>query len=315
MPAAAPPEPSCPPPAPAGPALVRRDWVPTPLVGVSMALHATGAVALALAPQSWPWVLGGLAADHAVMGLAGMLPGCALLGPNLARLPEAAARRGEVALTFDDGPDPEVTPRVLDLLDAAGARASFFLIGARATRHAPLVREILQRGHSVENHTETHPLLFAMFGRGAQRREILQAQASICEAGGAPRFFRPPAGVRSPLLDPVLAETGLHQVSWTRRGADGLVGDPARVLRRFRGTVAGDVLLLHDADCRRDASGRPVVLAVLPALLAQLRAAGLSAVSLPAALGVPVLAGSTAPGSTAAAPAAVAAAAGSPLAA
>ncbi|MBD0272126.1 MAG: polysaccharide deacetylase family protein, partial [Acetobacteraceae bacterium] len=179
-------------------------WAPTPMVRASCWLHAAAALGLAAHPAAaWPWALGAVLADHAAMGVAGLLPRNRLLGPNLSRLPEEARRRGEVALTFDDGPDPEVTPRVLDLLEKHGATASFFLIGRRAARHAPLVQEIARRGHSAENHTHRHSYGFAALPFGAIGREIAAAQDAIASgAGVAPRFFRPPAGVRSPLLDP-----------------------------------------------------------------------------------------------------------------
>lgn len=273
-------------------------WVPTPAARASLWLHGAALPALAAAPGAWPWVLGLLAANHAVLGLVGMRPRSRLLGPNLSRLPPASAARGEVALTFDDGPDPALTPRVLDLLDAAGATASFFLIGERAARHPALVQAILARGHDVQNHTLTHPLGFALRGPFAQRREILGAQAALAAAGAAgpdaPRFFRPPAGLRNPLLDPVLAPTGLGYVSWTRRGADAWFADPERVLRRLtKGLAAGDILLLHDGTWRRDPAGRPVVLTVLPRLLDALAARRLRGVSLGRALAPP---GINAPG-------------------
>jgi peptidoglycan/xylan/chitin deacetylase (PgdA/CDA1 family) len=110
-------------------------------------------------------------------------------------------------------------------------------------------------------------------------------QAAIAGATGRdPRFFRAPAGFRSPLLDPVLALRGLRYVSWTRRGLDTVDGDAERVAARLtRGLAAGDVLLLHDRAHRRAAGGEPVVLAVLPAVLERIAAAGLKAVTLPAA--------------------------------
>ncbi len=259
-------------------------WRPTPLVRASFWLHGGAGCGLWLAPQLWPWWLGSVAANHAVLAAAGMAPRSALLGPNLARLPPGSR---QVALSFDDGPDPEVTPRVLDLLDEAGARASFFLIGQRAARHPALVREILRRGHSAENHTHTHPLHFAALGPGGMRREVREAQAAIGAAGGAPRFFRPPAGMRSPFLDPILFTAGLQLANWSRRGADGVSGNAARVLRRLRDPQPGEILLLHDGNSRRGADRRPVVLAVLPELLARLRAAGLSAASLPQAVAAP----------------------------
>jgi peptidoglycan/xylan/chitin deacetylase (PgdA/CDA1 family) len=99
-----------------------------------------------------------------------------------------------------------------------------------------------------------------------------------------PRFFRPPAGLRSPLLDPVLARTGLRHVSWSRRGRDGVRGDPRQVLAALLdGLAPGDVILLHDGNCARTPAGEPVSLAVLPSLLDSLRRRGLRPVSLRAA--------------------------------
>jgi peptidoglycan/xylan/chitin deacetylase (PgdA/CDA1 family) len=254
-----------------------RNWRPAPLPRASLWLHGAGAAAVAVQPGLWPQVLGLLACNHALLA-ALMHPRGRLLGPNLVRLPEA----GAVALTFDDGPDPEVTPRVLDLLDAAGARASFFVIGARAERHPALLREILARGHGVENHSQTHPAGFAAHGLWALRREVGRAQDTIAGITGiAPRWFRAPMGLRSPLLDPVLSGQGLRLVSWTRRGYDARRRDPQRVLRSLAGGLAGgDILLLHDGNAARDSRGHPIVLSVLPPLLARIRAAGLTAVSL-----------------------------------
>ena len=250
----------------------------------SIGLHAAAA-ALALAvPSVWPWALGGVALNQAVLTGAGMWPRSTLLGPNLRRLPGG---RAEVVLTFDDGPDPEVTPRVLDLLDRHGARASFFCIGARARASPHLVRDIVRRGHSVENHTDRHPHHFAALPPGRLRREIAAAQATLAGlAGTPPRFFRAPMGLRSPLLQPVLAGQGLRLVSWTRRALDGLRGDPrAAAARLRRGLAAGDVLLLHDGGAARTPDGRAVVLAVLPDLLKALAAGGLRSVTLRDGLG------------------------------
>jgi peptidoglycan/xylan/chitin deacetylase (PgdA/CDA1 family) len=262
-----------------------RPWRPAPAVHISTVLHAAGAVALVAAPASWPWVLGGLVANHAALAVAGLLPRSRALGANLTRLPMAAARRKEVALTFDDGPDPEVTPRVLDQLDETGMRATFFLIGERAALHPALVREIVRRGHAVENHGHRHSTAFAFYGFGRMRRDVEAAQATIADAAGvAPVFFRAPFGIRSPLLDPALARNGLHYVSWTRRGFDTIARDPARVLERLaRGAAAGDILLLHDGIAARGRAGEAPALAVLRALGARLAGLGLRSVTLRAA--------------------------------
>jgi peptidoglycan/xylan/chitin deacetylase (PgdA/CDA1 family) len=232
-------------------------------------------------PAGWPYALAAVAGSHALLALFGLWPRSQVLGRTLVRLPPGE-RDGRVALTFDDGPDPEVTPALLDLLDSHGAKASFFMIGARARAHPGLVREIARRGHGIENHTLRHPTLFACWGPRAMRREVAQAQAVLAPlAGRPPRFVRAPAGLRGPLLDPVLAGLGLEHASWTRRGFDTRCGDPALVLHRLlRRLRPGDVLMLHDGRSARTPAGKPVVLEVVPALLVALAARGLRAVPL-----------------------------------
>jgi peptidoglycan/xylan/chitin deacetylase (PgdA/CDA1 family) len=256
-------------------------WSPPAAIRVSAGLHLGAAAATLAAPAIWDWMLGAVAVNHLALTAAGMAPRSRFLGPNLRQLPAGHAARGEVALTFDDGPDPLLTPQVLALLAAEGAQASFFLVGERARRHPALVRAILAAGHSVENHTDTHPALFAALGMGGQRRQILRAQQSLREAGAQPRWFRPPMGLRSPLLDPVLAGLGLHHASWTWRSADAVLADAELILWRLRRVGAGDVVLLHDGTWRADANGQPPLLRVLPALLARLRQQGLRPVCLP----------------------------------
>jgi peptidoglycan/xylan/chitin deacetylase (PgdA/CDA1 family) len=263
-----------------GPAV--RAWRPAPAIVVSFLLHGAAVAALAVSPRLWPWILAAVAANHLVLFAAVFWPRGRLLGPNLVRLPAAAAARNLVSLTFDDGPDPEVTPRVLDLLDRYGMRASFFCVGEKAAAHPEVVREIARRGHGVENHSRGHSWAFAFYGLVRLRREIETAQSLIgAAAGRAPSYFRAPMGLRSPLLDPVLARCGLHHVSWTRRGFDATMHDPGGVLQRLTaGLAAGDILLLHDRGDTRTRDGTPVVLAVLPPLLQRLKSQGLTSVTL-----------------------------------
>jgi peptidoglycan/xylan/chitin deacetylase (PgdA/CDA1 family) len=234
--------------------------------------------------------LGSVVLNHVGLTAAGLWPRSRLLGPNVTTLPPAAVQRREFALTLDDGPDPEVTPAVLDLLDEAGAKATFFVIAQRAAQHTGLVREIVRRGHDVQNHSRHHRHDFSMRGPRALAREIGSAQALLADlTGQQPHCFRAPAGLRNPLLDPVLHRLGLHLVSWTRRGFDTRDGHPARVLNRLigpqaRALAAGDILLLHDGHARRTTSGRPVLLDVLPALLSTARDAGLRTTTLRSAL-------------------------------
>jgi peptidoglycan/xylan/chitin deacetylase (PgdA/CDA1 family) len=233
----------------------------------------------------WPWAAGAVALSQAYLTLAGLWPRSRILGSNWISLPAPAAARGEVAITIDDGPDPEVTPQVLDILDRYQAKATFFCVGERAAQYAPLCGEIVRRGHAVENHTQHHSPLFAFLGPGRALREIAAAQDTLCAiTGQAPAFFRPPAGLRSPILHPVLVHLGLQLAAWTRRGFDTRERSPERVLERLsQGLQAGDILLLHDGHAARTASGEPVILAVLPRLLERLARAGLQPVTLRAA--------------------------------
>jgi len=262
-------------------------WRPTPVIAGTFGLHGAALLAVLLGPEEWAWwVAACIAGNHAVLTAIGLWPRSTLLGPNFNRLPANAIARGEIALTFDDGPDPDVTPKVLDLLDAHGAHATFFCIAENAARHPELCREIARRGHVVENHSSEHQLTFAMQGSAGIRKEITAAQDTLSAlTGKPPRFFRAPAGMRNPLLDPVLHDLGLRLVSWTRRGFDTRENDPRRVAARLlEGLAAGDILLLHDGHSARTSTGVPVVLEVLPQLLAAARHAGLRPVTLAQAI-------------------------------
>lgn len=262
----------------------QRQWRLPWAFQLSFALHAAAFLCVILWPAAWPYWLGLVVLNHMCLSLAVLWPRGRVLGPNLSRLPAAAAARGEVVLTFDDGPDLEITPRVLDILERHQARASFFVIGNKVHAHPELLRDIVRRGHSVENHSYRHPYAFPFFGMAQLKREVDRAQLAIRDIlGVAPQYFRAPVGLRSPLLDDVLARRGLHYVSWSRRGYDGVVSDAQRVMQKLtQGLAAGDILLLHD---RSHADGtQPAVLEVLPRLLELMRERGLRSVSLPMAL-------------------------------
>ncbi len=261
-------------------------WRPTPLLSASLAGHLVALVLVLLRPHWWPWILGAVIADHLLLTAIGLWPRSRALGSNWTRLPERAAKRGEVAISIDDGPDPDITPQVLAILAAHGARATFFCIGERVAKFPQLARECVVQGHAVENHSDRHRYVFALMGLRALRNDVQHAQQTIEGACGvAPRFFRAPAGLRNPLLDPVLQRLGLQLASWTRRGFDTVEGDGRVVLARLVSRLrAGDILLLHDGHAARTSDGTPVVLEVLPSLLAVIKQRGLRAVTLPEAL-------------------------------
>jgi peptidoglycan/xylan/chitin deacetylase (PgdA/CDA1 family) len=257
-------------------------WKPAPLVQATVGIHALAAAGL-LIHGAWPWSLGTLVANHAVITAAGLWPRSHWLGENLTHLSRSSP---QLAITIDDGPDPNLTPAVLDLLDAHQAVATFFCIGAHVQRHPTLAREIVKRGHALGNHSQNHRHHFSVMLPSQIRREIAQAQDTIADITGyAPRYFRAPAGLRNIFLDPVLHEMGLQLASWTRRGFDTRTGDVALVVKRLtQGLAAGDILLLHDHHAATTAGGKPVILEALPVVLDIIRKQGLRTVRLGHAL-------------------------------
>ncbi len=228
--------------------VITTRWRPRPLLWFWLGQHAIALLLVIVQPSFWPVILALVILNHCLLAAIGLWPRSSLLGVNWVRLPAAAIARAEVAITIDDGPDPEVTPRVLDILEQHGAVATFFCIGERAQRHPDLCRDIIRRGHALENHSQHHRHTFSLSGYAAQRREIEARTNGTLTAitGTRPQFFRAPAGLRNPLLDPVLARCDLQLASWTRRGFDTRTRDPAVVLQKLTHKLAaGDILLLH----------------------------------------------------------------------
>lgn len=193
----------------------------------------------------WRVGLPALLLSHAVFVWATLVPDSRLFSPVLARLP---IRDKRVWLTIDDGPSAQ-TPALLDLLDARGAKATFFLVGARAREFPQHVREILRRGHGVGNHSDSHPAhRFWALSPRRMAHEIDQAQATLTEIGGvAPVWFRAVVGMSNPFVAACLRRNGLARVAWSARGFDGSVCDPARVVARVQRQLGpGAIVLTHE---------------------------------------------------------------------
>ena len=261
-------------------------WQPTLLIRASLVLHVLALIVVIAEPGQWRWALGAVLANHALFMLLGLWPRSHWLGPNWTQLPAAATARNEIALTIDDGPDPIVTPQVLDMLDRYAAQATFFCIGEKAARYPDLCREIVRRGHAVENHSQHHRHHFSLMGTRRFTRELQTAQDTLTMiTGQRPLFFRAPAGLRNPFLDPVLTRLGLRLASWSARGFDTRIGDAGRVKNKLlRSLRSGAILLVHDVNAARTSDGQPVILDVLPAMLESAAAARLHFVTLRHAL-------------------------------
>ena len=257
-------------------------WQPTLLIRISIALHLLALALVIAAPGQWRWALGAVLVNQIVLTLAGLWPRSHWLGSNWTQLPAAATARNEVAMTIDDGPDPVVTPQVLDILERYAVHATFFCVGDKVARYPDLCREIVRRGHALENHSQHHRHTFAFLGYSGFMRELQAAQDTLAAiAGERPMFFRAPAGLRNPLLDPVLHRLGLQLASWSVRGFDTRIGDAERVKSRLlRGLRPGAILLLHDGNAALTSAGIPVILEVLPAVLAAAATADLHFVTL-----------------------------------
>ncbi len=185
-----------------------------------------------------------------------------------------------VVLTFDDGPDPETTPLALDALDAAGVKATFFLIGKKAEKHPDTVRKILERGHEVGLHSYAHDRLFALRGATTWRADLARGALVLEEiTGHRIKLFRPPIGHTVPHTPRVVRELGLRIIGWDVGARDGIEADPKHVARRVIDSARdGSIVLLHDAS--ELGSHAPAGVAALPEILAGLTKKGLAVVPL-----------------------------------
>ena len=154
-------------------------------------------------------------------------------------------------LTLDDGPDPKTTPAILDLLDSHGAKATFYVIGEKAEAHPDLIREIIQRGHQIANHTHTHPQTsFWCHGPIRTYREIARCQEALKKITGvAPQLFRAPVGHHNIFVHPVLRHFGMKLIGWNSRGFDAAPGATLEsVTGKIRASASnGSIILAHEA--------------------------------------------------------------------
>jgi peptidoglycan-N-acetylglucosamine deacetylase len=186
-----------------------------------------------------------------------------------------------IALTFDDGPNPEVTPGLLDLLERYEARATFFLIGRYVRACPSLAAEIAARGHAIGNHTDTHPNL-VWLSRARVVDELARCEAAIVRATGQrPRFMRPPYGYRSPAVHAAAREAGMGlPVMWSKTAKDWERQPILQLRRRLEKVGSGDIVLMHDGAHEALGGDRHQTIEVLSYWLPRWRDEGFALVSL-----------------------------------
>jgi peptidoglycan/xylan/chitin deacetylase (PgdA/CDA1 family) len=221
-------------------------------------------------------------------GAAWALPALAPVIPSLAQALGAPRRRegaAGIALTFDDGPHPEGTPAVLELLAAAGTKATFFLVGEQVRAFPELAERIAAEGHEVAVHGDRHRVMLRM-APAMIAADLDRAQATIGElTGQKPRFHRPPLGIYSYPGLRIARQQGLEPLLWSRWGRDWSAKSTAGSISEMVTTdlSAGDVLLLHDADWYSDAGCWRNTVAALPTILERVNSSGLQFQTLSAA--------------------------------
>jgi peptidoglycan/xylan/chitin deacetylase (PgdA/CDA1 family) len=237
-----------------------------------------------------PWLMAApsaLAVAGGIVGYASAHPASQLFGPSLRRT--SAAKK--LAITFDDGPNPAITPKLLDLFDQHCGHATFFLIGDFVRQCPELARETAARGHSLGNHTKNHPNLFRC-GPAEIRSQLESCSEAIREAAGVtPKWFRPPFGLRNPWVIPAANQMGMQAVMWSlitwdwkAKSTDWLIPrmEPiAAHSKEHRGkNGAGDILCLHDGNHLRLNGDRRCTLEALAHWMPRWRDLGLEFVTI-----------------------------------
>lgn len=184
------------------------------------------------------------------LALPGVIRNCRWFGNVESTFP---TRSREVLLSIDDGPNPLHTPQMLDVLAREGVRAMFFVIGKNVDAHPELCRRMVNEGHSVQNHTYSHPSgLFWAIGPKRAAWEIDECSRAITEATSIiPTRFRAPVGMANPHVHLVAAARNLKLTGWSASGHDGIAHNPDRAVRRIRQHARpGCIVLIHESHLR-----------------------------------------------------------------
>jgi peptidoglycan/xylan/chitin deacetylase (PgdA/CDA1 family) len=214
--------------------------------GIYVIILAVAGFLLMIVNIQFGWLLAALAAVYLCLLVMGAVKICA--GFYLEVFCRGNSGEKSVALTFDDGPDPEHTPQILAILAKHQVHATFFIIGEKAENQQEIVRQTITGGHSLGNHSYSHAFLFDLYGRKKMERDLLKADEVISKATGKkPVFFRPPYGVTNPTLAGVVKKLGYIAAGWSVRSLDTVLKDEEKLMERIIDRLhPGAVILMHD---------------------------------------------------------------------
>jgi peptidoglycan-N-acetylglucosamine deacetylase len=262
----------------------------TPPIRTVSAAERTGVAAIGLSACLFPFMTAWAALPLVLFiircATASFSPRSSFFLPVISR---GTTGRMAVALTFDDGPDPRITPQLLDMLAQHGMKAAFFVSGQAAQHHPELITAILSQGHLLGNHSYNHSPYLMLSSYRKLFREVADAQHILKQFDVFPLAFRPPVGLTNPKLGPVLSQLGMVCITFSCRAYDrgnrqirGLAG---KILKKVR---PDDIILLHDV--RPSAIGDiPNLLNEMEAILAGLEKQGFSVLPLDELIGKPVM--------------------------
>jgi peptidoglycan/xylan/chitin deacetylase (PgdA/CDA1 family) len=212
-----------------------------------------------------PWIIGAATLAHAAFASAIVRPGCGWFGPVVTRF---QPRGKDVWLTIDDGPSGAPTDQLSQELSSRGVRATFFVKGCNLAADPAIARRLMDAGHTLANHTDTHPTASFWRLRPARLRAEIDACNAALRDAGVPeaRWFRAPVGLKHTRLHPALAERGMRLIAWSLRSGDGISCDPQAVAHRVVSRVKpGSIILLHEGRPRSNEA----ILGVVDALQRQ----------------------------------------------
>jgi peptidoglycan-N-acetylglucosamine deacetylase len=212
-------------------------------------------------PQHW-WILVPLLGFYLVVLAAGSV----FIRSNfyLTALCKGSQSEKVATLTFDDGPDPVITPKVLAILEKHEIKAGFFIIGKKAKKNGTLLRQMINQNHLVGMHSYKHGFFFDFYGKRDMEQDLLKTEDAVtCIAGKKPVLFRPPYGVTNPTLAKTVKNLDFKVIGWSLRSMDTSIKDAEKVsMRVMRKLHPGAVILMHDTkDITPEALEKVIILA------------------------------------------------------